>query len=64
MAEETAIFAGGCFWGMVKPLETVDGINRWYQVIPVDMCLIQRMNKSAAIQLVIQKQLKFGLTQK
>ncbi|MYV05029.1 MULTISPECIES: peptide-methionine (S)-S-oxide reductase MsrA [Furfurilactobacillus] len=28
MAEETAIFAGGCFWCMVKPFETVDGINK------------------------------------
>ncbi|HAT54531.1 MAG TPA: peptide-methionine (S)-S-oxide reductase [Lactobacillus sp.] len=28
MAEETAIFAGGCFWCMVKPFETVAGINK------------------------------------
>ncbi|GKT03926.1 peptide-methionine (S)-S-oxide reductase MsrA [Furfurilactobacillus sp. WILCCON 0119] len=27
MAEETAIFAGGCFWCMVKPFDTVPGIH-------------------------------------
>lgn len=26
MAEETAIFAGGCFWCMVKPFDTYPGI--------------------------------------
>ncbi|MFD1394004.1 peptide-methionine (S)-S-oxide reductase MsrA [Lacticaseibacillus jixianensis] len=27
MAEETAIFAGGCFWCMVHPFDTQPGIN-------------------------------------
>lgn len=27
MAEATAIFAGGCFWCMVKPFDTVPGIK-------------------------------------
>ncbi|KRN22201.1 peptide-methionine (S)-S-oxide reductase MsrA [Lacticaseibacillus camelliae] len=27
MAEETAIFAGGCFWCMVQPFDTQPGIN-------------------------------------
>ncbi|BAP85647.1 methionine sulfoxide reductase A [Paucilactobacillus hokkaidonensis JCM 18461] len=27
MAEETAIFAGGCFWCMVKPFDTQPGIK-------------------------------------
>jgi hypothetical protein len=26
MAEKTAIFAGGCFWCMVEPFETLPGI--------------------------------------
>ncbi|KRM72708.1 peptide-methionine (S)-S-oxide reductase MsrA [Lacticaseibacillus brantae] len=28
MAEETAIFAGGCFWCMVKPFDTYPGIKQ------------------------------------
>ena len=28
MAEETAIFAGGCFWCMVEPFETLPGISK------------------------------------
>ena len=28
MAEETAIFAGGCFWCMVKPFDTYPGIKK------------------------------------
>ncbi|KRO18173.1 peptide-methionine (S)-S-oxide reductase MsrA [Lacticaseibacillus saniviri] len=28
MAEATAIFAGGCFWCMVKPFDTFPGINK------------------------------------
>lgn len=28
MAEDTAIFAGGCFWCMVKPFDTIPGINK------------------------------------
>ena len=27
MAEQTAIFAGGCFWCMVQPFETLTGIS-------------------------------------
>ncbi len=27
MAEETAIFAGGCFWCMVKPFDTLPGVK-------------------------------------
>lgn len=27
MAEQTAIFAGGCFWCMVQPFETLPGIK-------------------------------------
>ncbi|MGF2383873.1 peptide-methionine (S)-S-oxide reductase MsrA [Lentilactobacillus otakiensis] len=26
--EDTAIFAGGCFWCMVKPFDTIPGINK------------------------------------
>ena len=28
MAKETAIFAGGCFWCMVEPFETLPGISK------------------------------------
>ena len=28
MKEETAIFAGGCFWCMVKPFDQIPGIKK------------------------------------
>ncbi|WP_373819644.1 peptide-methionine (S)-S-oxide reductase MsrA, partial [Weissella soli] len=28
MAEQTAIFAGGCFWCMVQPFDTLAGIEK------------------------------------
>jgi len=28
LMEDTAIFAGGCFWCMVKPFDTMPGINK------------------------------------
>lgn len=28
MAIETAIFAGGCFWCMVQPFDSLDGIEK------------------------------------
>lgn len=28
ITDETAIFAGGCFWCMVEPFEEIDGVNK------------------------------------
>ncbi len=60
---ETAIFAGGCFWCMVKPFDQQPGIKSvisGYTGVP---SLIRRMNKLPATRLGILKRLKSLLTQ-
>lgn len=61
MKQETAIFAGGCFWCMVKPFDQQPGIISvisGYTGGQVGTYLIRLMNKFARIQLVTQRRLK------
>ena len=60
---ELAIFAGGCFWCMVKPFDELPGIMKSYLAIQVEVKKIQLMKKYVLKQQVIMKLYKLRLIQ-
>lgn len=42
---ERAIFAGGCFWCMIQPFDTLPGIHTIMSGYKEDMSKIQATNK-------------------
>lgn len=60
---ETATFAGGCFWCMVRPFDTLPGIKRVLSGYTGGTVTnpIRHMSRLKAKLRVIRKLLKFGL---
>ena len=60
---DTAIFAGGCFWCMVEPFDTVDGVEKVVSGYTGGHVAIQHMSKSVQVRLAILKLLRLPLIQ-